>query len=601
MNKPIRILSFFSGCGGLDLGFERAGFQLLYAGDVENLFCETIECNKGKYFNSSTIVEQNDIADIDISKLPNDIDFIIGGPPCQSFSASGRRAGGAAGRQDQRGTLFQSYGKIIEEKQPKGFLFENVRGIFGSNKGQDWLEIIEYFEAIGYKLDFRILDACDYGVAQHRERLILVGHKLKTEFKFPRPIFGPDSKNHRKHVSASKALVNVIHDEDLESLKLEGGKYSHLIHEVPPGENYLFFTEKRGYPNPIFAYRSRFSDFLYKAHPHKPTKTLIASPGKYTGPLHWDNRYFSVAEYKRLQGFPDDFIIKGNRSDRIKQIGNSVSPPLAYYLAKSVRKQIFLKDENIELIDKSFPLSFDKRKGAQAKNTRANHLRIALKQPDNRVKYTLQNYKTQISPCLYSKSQHNVVLECTSPSSANLVVRADDSRKLFAKMGLQLGLTNKFSNDSKRYEVELNVSLYGESDHSIQTMWNAVDHLVINSSNFHSLFEIYGHFTEPHPDFAVVYFKSYSSHPICNFAEYIADFSNCSKFLPRNHLVDMFGDDFGISNFLELVIYLRNFRFDVRCKEMNIAIDKNQYMIAYPFTLPLRKQMNIKPRVAANG
>ncbi|MEL5457951.1 DNA cytosine methyltransferase, partial [Serratia ureilytica] len=82
---------------------------------------------------------------------------------------------------------------------------------------------------------------------------------------------------------------------------------------VPPGENYLFFTEKRGYPEPIFAYRSRFSDFLYKASPEVPIKTLIASPGKYTGPFHWDNRRFTVREYMRLQGFPDAYKFYGTR------------------------------------------------------------------------------------------------------------------------------------------------------------------------------------------------------------------------------------------------------------------------------------------------
>jgi DNA (cytosine-5)-methyltransferase 1 len=115
MNK-IRTLSFFSGCGGLDLGFHQAGFQILVANELEELFCNSLELNKGKYFNRNKSIRSGDIRNIEPDDLPNDIDFIIGGPPCQTFSASGRRAGGAAGQQDDRGTLFQAYGKIIKAK-----------------------------------------------------------------------------------------------------------------------------------------------------------------------------------------------------------------------------------------------------------------------------------------------------------------------------------------------------------------------------------------------------------------------------------------------------------------------------------------------------
>ena len=171
--------------------------------------------------------------------------------------------------------------------------------------------------------------------------MFLVGHKLDRDFLFPEPTYGPDSVSRRPHKTAGDALEHIQEDEDLSSLKLDGGKYSHLLPLVPPGQNYLFFTEKRGYPKPIFAYRSRFSDFLYKANPDAPVKTIIASPGKYTGPLHWENRYFSVREYMRLQGFPDTFKLSGERADKIRQIGNSVSPHIAYPMAIAIAKQIF--------------------------------------------------------------------------------------------------------------------------------------------------------------------------------------------------------------------------------------------------------------------
>lgn len=117
------------------------------------------------------------------------IDFIIGGPPCQSFSAAGRRAAGVSGITDIRGTLFQEYVRILKTLQPIGFLFENVYGITGANKGEAWQEIQEAFREVGYKIYYRILDAADYGVPQHRERLFIIGLK-EGEYLFPYPTHG---------------------------------------------------------------------------------------------------------------------------------------------------------------------------------------------------------------------------------------------------------------------------------------------------------------------------------------------------------------------------------------------------------------------------
>ena len=593
--KNIRTLSFFSGAGGLDIGFHNAGFDIVLASDFEDVCCRSLELNKPVYIGPDTRILCSDIRDVEPDDLPDNIDFIIGGPPCQTYSASGRRAGGAAGQLDERGNLFLAYGKIIAAKQPKGFVFENVRGILGSNKGEDWKEIVQYFWDIGYSLDYRIIDACDFGIAQHRERVILVGHQLKEEFLFPRPIHGPDSLNKVPHISANLALKNAVHDESLDDLILKGGKYSHLIPDVPPGGNYLFFTEKRGYPNPIFAYRSRFSDFLYKADPDKPTKTLIASPGKYTGPLHWENRYLSVAEYKRLQGFPDDYQLVGNRTEKIRQIGNSVSPKLAYYLAQAVANQIFGFGYSIPLVGRDFRFTFDKRKGQQARQTKKQHKEVLFTQYEtSRKKFKLQPYKAEVHPHTFSKGHDNVNVTC-SDNQVNMVIYGDNCNTHLATMTLGMGI-NKNANlfNSELYEVEIRVDLFGTSDHCIQTMWNAIDDWVIRASSYHSLFEMYGHFTEPHPDFTILKFKSHSESPICQFAEFSSRFSNCSRFVPKAHLVGLFADTFGIHEFVPLMNYLREFRFDIRSKEINIAIDRDSYMIAYPFTLPLRKQMNFR-------
>src|SRR5690606_10303013 len=150
--ESLRVLSFFTGCGGLDLGFEQAGFETVYATDIDPDSCDTLRLNLGRHFNAGMSIEQADIISLDPKTLPKGIDLVIGGPPCQSFSASGRRAGGAAGRLDQRGRLFEAYCNIIEHVRPKAFVFENVRGILGTNKGEDWKAIILAFGELGYTI-----------------------------------------------------------------------------------------------------------------------------------------------------------------------------------------------------------------------------------------------------------------------------------------------------------------------------------------------------------------------------------------------------------------------------------------------------------------
>ena len=314
--NPIRVASFFAGAGGLDLGFKQAGFDIVYASDIETDCCETLKLNRGSSTSVDSVIHCGDIRTIDFSTLPKNIDLVVGGPPCQSFSASGRRAGGAAGRLDDRGNLFEAYRDIIRHLQPQAFVFENVRGILATNKGQDWTSIVAAFNELGYSVNYRLLDAADYGVPQHRERMFLVGHRFRQpHFCFRVRCLAQTQLDGVPHVPPKDAFKGLrVRNSEAEALKFEGGKYSHLLPEVPEGQNYLFFTAKRGHPNPVFAYRSRFSDFLYKAHREYPMKTIIASPGKYTGPLHWDNRYFSISEYKAIQGFPQNYAFFGERA-----------------------------------------------------------------------------------------------------------------------------------------------------------------------------------------------------------------------------------------------------------------------------------------------
>ena len=358
----IRTLSLFSGAGGLDIGFHDVGFDIIESVEIEEKFCQTLKLNsgKGKRFNNSK-VNCIDIREYTGNHLGN-IDFIIGGPPCQTFSAAGRRANGVLGTTDARGVLFREYVRLLQELSPVGFLFENVYGIIGAQGGEAWKEILESFSDVGYKLYYRIVDAADYGVPQHRERLIIVGLK-DGEFKFPRPTHGPDSLDDEQFYNAETAITGVTLSEE-ESKSGIGGRYGALLDDIPPGLNYSFYTEEMGHPNPVFAWRSKFSDFLYKADTNTQVRTIKACGGAYTGPFHWNNRFFAYPEYKRLQTFPDDYEISGTKQIAVKQIGNSVPPQLARMMALAIRQQVFNTQFpfTLSLLDDSEELTFRKRK-----------------------------------------------------------------------------------------------------------------------------------------------------------------------------------------------------------------------------------------------
>lgn len=367
-NREIRTLSLFSGAGGLDIGFHDAGFDVREMVEIENSFAATLKFNSepGEMFDGAVIHA------VDVRKFHADpniaYDFIIGGPPCQTFSAAGRRAAGVKGTSDPRGILFEEYVRLLEETNPVGFLFENVYGIVGAEGGEPWRLIVESFAAAGYVLSYRVLDTADFGVPQHRERLFIVGirsdvfEKLGKGFRFPEPSHGPDSRDRRTYNTAKSALRG-LRPTNYNGTSIQG-RWGHLLPGIPPGLNYSFYTAEMGHPRPIFAWRSKFSDFLYKADPEMPVRTVKAQGGAYTGPLSWQNRHFTVEEFKRLQTFPDKYSISGNRSTQIHQIGNSVPPQIGRILALSVLDQIFGGELPFPLdyLEESQELGFRSRK-----------------------------------------------------------------------------------------------------------------------------------------------------------------------------------------------------------------------------------------------
>lgn len=342
-HAPIKTLSLFSGGGGLDIAFHDAGFEVLEMVEIEKQFAATLSANAQE----DRMLAGASVRCIDIREYepPTNlkVDFIIGGPPCQTFSAAGRRAAGVKGTSDPRGTLFEEYVRLLRTLQPVGFLFENVYGITGAEGGDPWREIQDAFRAAGYIIHFRVLDAADYGVPQHRERLFIVGLRadagIPHKYLFPYPTHGPDSITPRPFYTAGEAVQGA--DPTDETSLLMRGRWGHLIPGIPPGLNYSYYTREMGYPSPVFAWRSKFSDFMYKADPTVPVRTVKAQGGAYTGPFSWENRHFSTAEVKRLQTFPDKYEVVGKRQVRIHQLGNSVPPQIGRILALSILDQVF--------------------------------------------------------------------------------------------------------------------------------------------------------------------------------------------------------------------------------------------------------------------
>lgn len=180
--RCVRIGTMFSGIGAIEHAFQRLGLKhkIMFAGDIEP------KC-KESYFANYKIDEKDwfsDIREFDAKKYKGKVDFVVGGAPCQAFSMVGHRLG----FEDARGTLFYEFARVVKETSPKVFLFENVRGLLNHDNHRTWRVMYDIFNELGYDVKFRVLNSCDYGIPQHRERVFCLGFKTKTDFKYPAPI-----------------------------------------------------------------------------------------------------------------------------------------------------------------------------------------------------------------------------------------------------------------------------------------------------------------------------------------------------------------------------------------------------------------------------
>ncbi len=328
----MKVISLFSGCGGLDLGFEKAGFEIPVANEYDKTIWETYSLN-----HPQTVLNKSDIRALKEGDFPDGIDGIIGGPPCQSWS----EAGSLRGIDDERGQLFFEYIRILRDKKPKFFLAENVSGMLANRHSEAVQNILKLFEESGYNVTMTLVNAKDYGVAQERKRVFYIGFRkdLDIDFKFPHGSTEDDDKK--------LTLKDTIWD--LKDCAVPAGDRNH--HNPDSINNNEYFT---GAFSPIFMSRNRVKSWNEQAftvqasgrqcqlHPQAPKMTKVAkdkccfASGKES--LY---RRMTIREIARIQGFPDSFkFIYTDTNDAYKMIGNAVPVNLAYEIAVSIRQHL---------------------------------------------------------------------------------------------------------------------------------------------------------------------------------------------------------------------------------------------------------------------
>jgi len=334
-----KIVSLFSGCGGLDLGFSTAGFNLVFANDNCKAVWETFEKNH------SLTIDKRSISDINSEEIPETAG-IIGGPPCQSWSL----AGAMRGANDKRGQLFYEYIRIIKDKQPLFFVAENVPGIISKTHKPEFEKLLKEFSSIGYTVNYKLLDARNYGVPQARKRVIVVGYRkdLGKKFEFPQPTH---SKEPGVKLSGEKTKPWIALKETIGALpKAKPAKEKNKANETltMPNQEYM-----NGGFSTIYMSRNRLKNWSDQSFtiqaggrhaPLHPSSSKMKKVGKDEWGFEGKNpkyRRLSVREAAKIQTFPDDFIFHYDRiADGYKMVGNAVPVKLAEAIALQIRKDL---------------------------------------------------------------------------------------------------------------------------------------------------------------------------------------------------------------------------------------------------------------------
>lgn len=343
----LNCVSLFSGCGGLDIGIEAAGFNIAVATDIEPTCAATYRANSPDtpfVLGAIGSVETQQL--LDAGRLVvGQVDLLVGGPPCPAFSKSRfYRTDKPRALQDPvAAETVGGYLRVLHDIRPKTFLLENVRGLaYGVHR-----EALDYIlataKSLGYHVSWQIVNTADFGAPQIRERCLVMGSlygpvtpPTPTHAKQPMP--GTAIK---QWATAGDAIGDLDTEENAsDEGHFAGGRYNKALQQIPPGENYLYFTAERGHANPLFKWRSRYWSFLLKLSPDLPSWTIQARRSNNMGPLHWRNRILRIEEIKRLQTFPDGYILEGNVERQWRQVGNAVPPILAQRFGEAIANHL---------------------------------------------------------------------------------------------------------------------------------------------------------------------------------------------------------------------------------------------------------------------
>lgn len=341
-------ISLFSGVGGLDLGVSRAGFGVRVAVEYDRDSAASLRANH--FPDRPDAVFERSIVGLETAQILEraglaigEAALCVGGPPCTPFSKSGNWLEYKRTGNDPDASLLDEFARVVEDARPAAVLMENVWGLAYKNHNTVPLSrLVDRLEAAGYRVRWDVLNAADYGIPQLRKRFILYGMLGEDPPEFPAPTHSGWTETRRvidpnlaPYVTSREAIGELEDRDDLADPDEEvNGRYGHLLPKIPAGGNYLFFTEKRGHPEPLFEWRGRYWTFLLKLDPDRPATTIQSQPGPYIGPFHWNDRRLRLLEVKRFQTFPDNYIVvaKSRRSWQ-HQLGNAVPPRLAEIVA----------------------------------------------------------------------------------------------------------------------------------------------------------------------------------------------------------------------------------------------------------------------------
>ncbi len=344
----MNVLDMFSGCGGLSLGFQQAGCDVVLGIDNDEAALNTFRLNHKGSKGANVDLFADDAIDRIADNLEGKrVDLIVAGPPCQGFSLTGPRK-----FDDPRNQLYLRVLEAVERFQPKGFVIENVRGMASLYGGQIKDEIIRRFSLLGYNVECRILCAADYGVPQLRHRLIFVG--LKAEygaFDFPRPKLSKehylgcrdaigDLPSRKDDLGTEVDHYDAEPQNDYQRLMRAGASklWNHVatnhtehvksvIRQVPPGGNYKDLPPGVGDSRKFHVAWTRY-------HPDRPSNTIDTGHRNH---FHYEyDRVPTIREFARLQSFPDDFVFTGTKTQQNRQVGNAVPPLLGQALAEQL-------------------------------------------------------------------------------------------------------------------------------------------------------------------------------------------------------------------------------------------------------------------------